>query len=80
MAKEVYRDVLGLEVVAIDLKRNKNTGYELKILDFPSFRLYIDGIYVDYQGKHNKTVILQFIDKINSTNLIPLNTEDKVPT
>ncbi len=36
-------------------------GYKLKVFDFPSLRLYLDGAFIDYEGKLNKTLILEFV-------------------
>ncbi len=67
-------------MAAIDLKRNKEMGYKLKVFDFPSLRLYLDGAFIDYEGKLNKTRILEFVTKVNSTKLIEVSSLDEVPS
>ena len=51
IAKNVYaNDSLGYEIVALDIKKNKKVATELKIVSFPSFRIYVSGQSVTYEG------------------------------
>jgi thioredoxin-like negative regulator of GroEL len=51
IAKKVYSESsLGYEIVALDIKKNKKVATDLQIVSFPTFKVYVSGQPVTYEG------------------------------
>ncbi len=81
IAKKVYSDSsIGYEIVALDIKKNKKVASDLQIVSFPSFKVYISGQPVTYEGPRTDESILSFIESAKNSKPIPAGSIAEVPS
>lgn len=81
IAKKVYGDSsLGYEMVALDIKKNKKVATDLQIVSFPSFKVYVNGQPVTYEGPRTDEAILNFIKSAKDSKPIPAGSIAEVPS
>ena len=81
IAKNVYANKsLSYEMVALDIKKNKKVATELKIVSFPSFKVYISGQPVTYEGPRTEEAILNFVKTAKESKPILAGSIAEVPS
>jgi len=64
----------------LDIKKNKKVSTELKIVSFPSFKVYISGSPVTYDGPRTEESILNFIKSAKDSKPILAGSIAEVPS
>jgi hypothetical protein len=67
-------------MVALDIEKNKKVATDLQIVSFPSFKVYISGQPVTYEGPRTDESILNFIESAKKSKPIPVDSIAEVPS
>lgn len=81
IAKKFYDDnTLGVQIAALDIKKNKQVASDLRITSFPTFMVFVSGFPITFDAPRTYESIFEFVKNAKESKPIPAVALAEVPT